>query len=739
MIENGSILKNTYRLMEEIGSGGGGIVYKAYHERLKKYVVVKEIRDCVKGVLESSTEANILKNLRQTYLPQVFDFIETDEKIFTVIDYIPGESLDKALEKEGKFNQKEVLKWVKQLAEALAYLHSQTPPIIHSDIKPANIMLTPQRDICLIDFNVSLAFDEGMRTSTGISGGYSPPEQYWNYAMYCSMTGKPMEVKHDNASPKESGERRQTALVGKASEEETRQHKTQFVNKEAKSAVLERNRWTERFTKLIGRGVDERSDIYSLGTTIYHLLTGEIPSRNFEEIVSVTEYDISLSEGFGLIISKMMELSPDLRYQNGTELLDALNHIHELDWRYKKYRQKIRNWKGLITALCASGIIITALGVVTIQKEHVAAYNHAVSEAGNWISMGDFDDAETSIQAAMKLYPNRLEAYQKEILRLYTMELYEDCILYARNVLENPMIMPDGEISNSAIGDIFYIMGNAFFEKNDFSNACNSFKSAISYNDANNLYYRDYAVSLAQVGNAEKANEQLDCAIKLGLGQDSIYFVQGEIAFSEGKYSEAEKYFTTCINGTKSESLRKRAVLLCASSYKKMGMDYLDQEINFLEQIISTNGRQQSMNIVESLADAYVRKGEADAQNRLFWYQKAVESFEFLYSNGYSTRQIVENIAILYGQMDQLEQAETLLLQMIEKYPDHYKGYKRLAFLEADIQQKKPNEQRDYQRMKEYYEKMMELYSTQNDSNDVEVQMLQNLMKDLQDGGWFAK
>ena len=67
-----------YTLMEEIGSGGGGIIYKAYHENLKKYVVVKQIKDIAKDVLNSRGEADILKNLRNTYLPQVYDFLEID-------------------------------------------------------------------------------------------------------------------------------------------------------------------------------------------------------------------------------------------------------------------------------------------------------------------------------------------------------------------------------------------------------------------------------------------------------------------------------------------------------------------------------------------------------------------------------------------------------------------------------------------------------------------------------------
>jgi len=76
MLQQGTRLNDTYTLMEELGSGGGGTVYKAYHERLQKYVVVKEIKERVKGILESRAEADILKELKHANLPQVYDFLE---------------------------------------------------------------------------------------------------------------------------------------------------------------------------------------------------------------------------------------------------------------------------------------------------------------------------------------------------------------------------------------------------------------------------------------------------------------------------------------------------------------------------------------------------------------------------------------------------------------------------------------------------------------------------------------
>ncbi len=148
-MEQGTRLNDTYVVLEQLGRGGGGVVYKAYHERLKTYVVVKQVREKVKGILDGRGEADILKKLKHTNLPQVYDFLEIDDEIYTVMDYVPGESLDKVVKRQGAIDPKKVYQWAVQLADALSYLHSQKPAIIHSDIKPANVMLTKRE--CLSD------------------------------------------------------------------------------------------------------------------------------------------------------------------------------------------------------------------------------------------------------------------------------------------------------------------------------------------------------------------------------------------------------------------------------------------------------------------------------------------------------------------------------------------------------------------------------------------------------------
>lgn len=713
MLEKGTILIHTYRLLEEIGSGSGGIVYKAYHERLKKYVVIKQIRDCVKGILESRAEADILKNLSHMYLPQVFDFFEIDGEIYTVIDFIPGISLEEALEKEGRFDQKEVLRWANQLAQALSYLHSQMPSIVHSDIKPANIMLKPNHDICLIDFNVSLAFDAGMKTSTGVSGGYSPPEQYWNYEMYCSMTGKhPVD-------------RRRTEFI--EGQKALFYRQTELLAANDRSVSPSQSHQTERITQLMGRGVDERSDIYSLGATLYHLLTGYAPADNFEEIEPISQCKVEISEGFALILEKMMEIYPEKRYQNGIELLQAFQNIHELDSVYQAYRRKRRIGGVCLLGAYMLSAILVGTGMATISRERNNAYNHVIVMAGDFIEAGEFAQAQSCIEEAKRQMPARIDAYEEEVRKYYTMADYDTCIQLGRETIGSPAYTVSSKSDQRILGDIFYILGNAYYEKADLANALSCFSSALEHHGNNSLFYRDYSIALAKSGNLEQAGVMLEKAVDLGIGQDSVYLVQGELAYVKGDYQEALDLFLNTLNITEDNQLQRRCVLLADRAYRMLGDAFLSEEIDMLEKWEQAFGDRNGYPITERLADAYTRQGE---------YEKALMKFEDLAKLGYATYQISHNLAILHQQLGQFEEAEKILLETAEQYPDRYETYKRLAFLEADRQQVKENAERDYHRMKDYYEKAARLYEAQSDQDD-EMQMLNILMEDVAAGKWF--
>lgn len=324
------IIAATYEVEKRLASGGGGVVYLARHLRLGKQVVLKaDKRSLTARVDDLRREVDSLKNLSHTYIPQVYDFFVEDGTVYTVMDYIEGESLDRPLARGERFSQARIIKWARQLLQALCYLHSRPPHgILHGDIKPANIMLTPEDDIRLIDFNIALALGEKGAVKVGSSRGYSSPEHYGiDYRGLNSTASKQDDVL--TQLPAVSPE---TQLPGS----------TQSTSStSAGHTVL----------------LDVRSDIYSLGATLYHLLTGIRPAQDAREIAPIT--DPGVSEAVRQIIQKAMNPNPDLRYQTAAQMLDDFDHLHQRDPRARALRKRTR----ITAAVCAFLIVLGGAAV----------------------------------------------------------------------------------------------------------------------------------------------------------------------------------------------------------------------------------------------------------------------------------------------------------------------------------------------------------------------------------------
>jgi serine/threonine-protein kinase len=185
-----TVLQDRYVVMQKLGQGGMGAVYRAGDRRLSTVTwAVKEMsQSALSGPLERQQardafrhEAEMLAALNHPNLPRVTDHFEQDGKAYLVMEYVPGETLLSFLMREGLPQpQARVFEWTRQLCEALDYLHSQIPPIIFRDLKPANIMLTPNGQVKLIDFGIARLFKPGQARDTQAFGtiGYSAPEQY---------------------------------------------------------------------------------------------------------------------------------------------------------------------------------------------------------------------------------------------------------------------------------------------------------------------------------------------------------------------------------------------------------------------------------------------------------------------------------------------------------------------------------------------------------------------------------
>ncbi|HEX7312691.1 MAG TPA: protein kinase [Pyrinomonadaceae bacterium] len=271
MIAPGTVLQNRYVVERQIGEGGMGAVYVATDRRFGSTVALKETFFDDAALRKAfEREARLLNRLRHSALPRVSDHFEEAEGQFLVMEYIPGEDLSQMLKARGGqgFPAKQVLGWADQLLDALDYLHTQEPPVIHRDIKPQNLKLTAREQIVLLDFGLAKGTPLQTRvTQTGSLFGYS-----FNYA--------PIE-------------------------------------------------------QMQGTGTDPRSDLYSLGATVYHLLTGATPPDALTRATVVLNGDpdplrpasdtaAHVPDEVSQVLARAMALSAGRRFGSAEEMRAAL-------------------------------------------------------------------------------------------------------------------------------------------------------------------------------------------------------------------------------------------------------------------------------------------------------------------------------------------------------------------------------------------------------------------------------
>ncbi len=184
------MLQSRYSVVQQLGSGGMGAVYKVNDARLAgKQWAIKEMFDAhITNPLDHQAaldgfrrEAQLLATLDHINLPKVTDYFEENNKHYLVMEFVQGDTLEQIVARTSSMlDEARVLNWARQLCDVLEYLHTQQPPIIFRDLKPANIMLTPQEHIKLIDFGIARFFQAGKKKDTALFGtaGYASPEQY---------------------------------------------------------------------------------------------------------------------------------------------------------------------------------------------------------------------------------------------------------------------------------------------------------------------------------------------------------------------------------------------------------------------------------------------------------------------------------------------------------------------------------------------------------------------------------
>lgn len=345
ILNPGTILWSRYRILDLVGQGGMGAIYRAEDLRLEgRFCAIKEVIPNLVASKEYQEqtqaafhrEASILARLDHANLPKVSDFFFFNGRDYLVMDFVPGQDLREVIEnsrhKQTFIPEKQVLTWAEQLLDALEYLHQQEPPVLHRDIKPSNIKLTPNGTIKLVDFGlVKLLQPDDNRTITVLQGRatiqYAPLEQIGG------------DVGH----------------------------------------------------------TDGRSDIYSVGATLYHLLTNEAPPD------AKTRY---LQEGIQAPLT-IRSINPNVSPQTEQAILHSLGlHPEDRPKTIEDFRRellkgapirvrgrKINGWHfaiwrnrlmlALIAALLTLALILTLIPGTSVPQSNPDAGNeNPVSEIG---------------------------------------------------------------------------------------------------------------------------------------------------------------------------------------------------------------------------------------------------------------------------------------------------------------------------------------------------------------------
>ena len=447
MAEVGTIIDGKYEILKLIGKGGMSKVYLAIDQNLNKQWAVKEIEKRARDknneliIQTAMAEANMMKKLDHPSLPRIVDILDQENAIYVVMDFIEGESLNSILSKYGAQDQNLVIQWAQDLSLVLDYLHTQSPPIIYRDMKPANVMLQPNGNIKLIDFGIAREYKEQNLEDTVSLGtkGYAAPEQF--------------------------GGKGQT---------------------------------------------DARTDVYCLGVTLYHLITGQNPCEPPYEIYPIRYWNPQLSSGLESIIQKCTQLNPEDRYQSCAELLYALEHYDEMDESYRrKQRQKLNKFILSVAATAAAFIVgITCQGLTAYANN--SDYDNNLKQAE--MSANDSEKMKYFARA-IDIKPGNLDAYYGLI------DAYKDDAVFSveeeqqfkKKVNRNLSALQE----NRNYGDLSFEIGKLYW------------------------YYYDYgktADSDNQITRMKSAIQWFEAACQYG-GEDSEYYMVANVYRNIGQFN----------------------------------------------------------------------------------------------------------------------------------------------------------------------------------------------------------
>ena len=614
MLEIGSLLDGKYKILNKIGQGGMSVVYLAMNEKANKQWAIKEMRKEKNKnyeIMKQSliTETNLLKELKHPYLPSIADIIENDDTIIIVMDYVEGRPLSDILSEEGVIEEDKVADYAIQLCDVLDYLHSQNPPIIYRDLKPANIMLRPDGKITLIDFGTARKYNYDSVSDTTCLGtiGYAAPEQFAGETL---------------------------------------------------------------------RQTDARTDIYNLGATMYHLLTGVNPSEPPYELYPIRRWDERLSNGLEKIILRATRKDPDKRFNDCKEMSYALQHFRDLDDSYIA-TQKKKIYLFAVSLILSFTFFSMAIVVNGMEKREISkVYNNYLSEAALKIASAGSENVVDSdilklFRDAINISPNSTEAY------IRMLDYYCDLGQTRNGLMAISAMIASGTGDLGNNDDLMMRMGQIYFLGNSKDTEFNiDYGTAARYFDKVNIkkypqakYYSSLARSLSEIGTdwniIVKDMKNVDEYLNTEVNEEE----KAEIYITLSKIYRANAFAIQKVG----EKPFDKAMELLNKAGEILNSSYIDKDLK----------EKYLPELYFGFADAYYRRAniepdEKESRNDLY---EAVSYYEryLIFATPEQTVLFKNRVGDIYRVLGEYKRAAEEYEDIIEKYPEDATAYISLA------------------------------------------------------------
>lgn len=487
----------TYRVeTRPFSTGGYADIYKGIHRRLNMEVIFKMLRH--DGDQEQMLhEVEVLKRVAHQCLPRVLDAIALNNAFYSVIEYIPGRTLAQEIETNGPVSFPILMRWSRDLCEALNVLHTATDaygnlsPVIHADIKPDNIIIRAQtgRPV-LIDFNISATSDNARLQ--GLSPSFSPPE-----------------------------------LI------------QAFQNIRAGFAP--------------GWAPDQRTDLYSLGTVLYFAACGRLYSYEHPDFNPLRARGIS--PAYIQWLKYLLHPNHGARYPSAARALQALNRVTDIDAQVLRIQNSRSRRTVLLSIILCLGLACAGLGawmVITQRSQSVAEITE------NWqrdISKGDFEAASEEADRLGHREPSSLNTKRIQAETEFAQGNYGK----SAQILNDGVFRNGSMEKEPQYRDALKMLADSYERIGQTMQARDVYEELDSCDLLNAADCRDYAALLTESGQYDQANAILKKGQDQGLGEEDVSYIQARNNWNAGNKDKGISLMLSVIQPSTSQDLLLRA------------------------------------------------------------------------------------------------------------------------------------------------------------------------------------